>query len=281
MIPLHTRVLADGLHFPEGPRWRDGKLWFSDMHSRRVMTVDADGRLETVVNVPGSPSGLGWLPDGSLLIVSMTDRRLLRLDETGLTQVADLAGLATYHCNDMVVDGSGRAYIGNFGFDLARGQAPTPAEIIMVTPEGEAVVVAEDLLFPNGMVIGPQDNTLIVAETFGHRLTAFDIRPDGFLSNRRVWAPMDGYFPDGICMDAGEGVWVASPDSHAGVLRVTEGGVITDRVAVASNAYACMLGGDDRRTLFVLTSGHFNPAKNRAEGRIEVVAVQTPGVGRP
>lgn len=281
MITLQTRILADGLQFPEGPRWHDGKLWFSDMHTGRVMTVDTKGRLETIAMVPGSPSGLGWLPDGRLLIVSMTDRRLLRLDKTGLTQVADLFDLATYHCNDMVVDGSGRAYIGNFGFEPGRFQELRTAEIVMVSPDGDAAVVAKDLLFPNGMVILPEENRLIVAETFGHRLTAFDIRPGGSLSNRRVWARMDGYYPDGICLDAGGGIWVASPDNHAGVLRVTEGGAITHRVTVASNAYACMLGGGDRRTLFVLTSGHFNPDKQRAAGRIEVVAVETPGAGLP
>jgi len=280
VIELRTSILADGLLFPEGPRWHDGRLWFSDMHARRVMTVDHDGNLETIVSVPGSPSGLGWLPDGRLLVVSMTDRRLLRLDEKGLALVADLFDLATYHCNDMVVDNSGRAYIGNFGFEPGRPQDLTPAEIVMVSPDGKASVVAEDLLFPNGMVISPEGNTLIVAETYGHRLTAFDIQADGSLSNRRIWARLDEYYPDGICLDAEGGVWTASPVGHAGALRVTEGGDITHRVAVESNAYACMLGGDDRRTLFVLTAGHFDPMK-KADARIEVVAVETPGAGLP
>jgi len=182
-ITLTTTTLVEGLQFPEGPRWHDGKLWFSDMNAGKVMTVDLSGNLNTIVHVPGSPSGLGWLPDDRLLVVSMTDRCLLRFEKGELIQVADLFDLATYHCNDMVVDSKGRAYIGNFGFDLGSFQEVVPAEIIMVRQGGEVVVVARDLLFPNGTVITPDGKTLIVAETFGQRLTAFDILPDGVLAN--------------------------------------------------------------------------------------------------
>jgi sugar lactone lactonase YvrE len=278
---LETTVLIDGLAFPEGPRWHDGKLWFSDMHSHRVMTVDLEGNTETIVEVPGQPSGLGWLPDGRLLVVSMTDRRLLRLDPGGLTEVADLSGLATHHCNDMVVDRQGRAYVGNFGFDFLE-QEFAPAEIVLVTPDGRARIVADQMAFPNGSVITPDDRTLIVGETFGNRLTAFDIEPDGSLTGRRVWAQIDPALPDGICLDAENAVWVATPLSGE-VIRVREGGEITDRVKVSTQAFACMLGGADRRTLFVLTAESMNPdeARSMSSGRIETARVNVPGAGLP
>src|SRR6266849_595154 len=185
-MPTSTRVLLDGILFPEGPRWHAGKLWFSDMHAHRVMTVDLAGRAETVVEVPNQPSGLGWLPDGRLLIVSMTDRRLLRLDPAGLTVVADLSGVATFHCNDMVVDAHGRAYVGNFGYDFEAGMPPRSAVLALVLPDGTVRVAAEELAFPNGAVITPDGRTLIVGESFGACLTAFDVAPDGTLSRRRL-----------------------------------------------------------------------------------------------
>lgn len=279
---LETRVLLDGLVFGEGPRWHDGKLWFSDMHAHRVMTVNLDGKTETVAEVPGQPSGLGWLPDGRLLVVSMTDRRLLRLDPDGLTEAADLRELASYHCNDMVVDRQGRAYIGNFGFDLIAQQPFAPAEIVLVTPDGNAHVVADEMAFPNGSVITPDGHTLIVGETFGSRLTAFDIKPDGSLTGRRVWAQLEQAVPDGICLDAEGAIWVASPMS-AEVLRVREGGEVTRRIKVSTQAYACMLGGPERRTLFVLTAETTNPDEARAKksGRVETVEVDVPGAGLP
>ncbi len=276
-------VLLDGLMFPEGPRWREDKLWFSDMHAGRVMTVDMDGHFEVITTVPNSPSGLGWLPDGRLLVVSMLDRRLLRLDEGALTEVADLGQLASFHCNDMVVDHQGRAYIGNFGFDL-NAQAPfSPAEVILVHPDGQAMVAADEMAFPNGSVITPDGKTLIVAETFGSRLTAFDIEEDGSLSNRRIWADVEGAFPDGICLDAEGGIWVASPAGKIGVMRVCEGGKITHHIEVATHAYACMLGGPQRTTLFMLTAETINPdgARAKSSGRIEMVQVEVPGAGLP
>lgn len=281
-MTFETEVLLDGLAFGEGPRWHEGKLWFSDMHAHRVMTVDLEGKAETIVEVPNQPSGLGWLPDGRLLVVSMTDRRLLRLDPEGLAEVADISGLVSFPCNDMVVDAKGRAYIGNFGFDLV-AQAPfSPAEIVMVTPEGEARVVADQIGFPNGTVITPDGQTLIIGETFGACLTAFDIEPDGSLTNRRTWAKLDGAVPDGICLDAEGAIWVASPRS-AEALRVREGGSVTDRVKVATQAYACMLGGPDRRTLFVLTAESSDPEEALAKrtGRVEIVKVDVPGAGLP
>jgi sugar lactone lactonase YvrE len=281
-MALDTTVLIDGLAFPESPRWHNGKLWFSDMHAYRVMNVDLDGKVETVVEVQGQPSGLGWLPDGRLLVVSMTDRRLLRLDPDGLSEVANLSKLASFHCNDMVVDHQGRAYIGNFGFDLIEKQPFAPAEIVLVTPEGDARVVADEMAFPNGTVITPDGHTLIVGETIGQRLTAFNIEPDGSLTGRRTWAELKDATPDGICLDAEGAIWVASPIS-ANVLRVHEGGEVTHRIKVSTQAFACMLGGSDRRTLFVLTAETMNPdeARAKASGRIETVRVEVPGAGLP
>ncbi|MBI5583404.1 MAG: SMP-30/gluconolactonase/LRE family protein [Deltaproteobacteria bacterium] len=279
---LKTSVLAEGFLFPEGPRWQEGKLWVSDMQSRWVTTVDLQGKTEKIVEVPGSPSGLGWLPDGRLLVVSMIDRRLLRLDPEGLAEAADLSRLASFHCNDMVVDRQGRAYIGNFGFDFAAGEPASPAEIILVFPDGRARVVSDGLLFPNGTVITPDGGTLIVAETFGHRLTAFAVQPDGSLADRRVWADLEGVFPDGICLDAEGAVWVAAPEPGQ-VLRVAAGGTITHRVQVSTRPYACMLGSPERRTLFVCTAESSVPGRGRRGigGRIETVEVEVPGAGLP
>ena len=164
-----------GLAFPESPRWHDGALWFSDFYERRVSRVTAGGRVEPVVDVPGQPSGLGWLPDGRLLVVSMNDRRLLRLDGRALVEVADLSALAPAPCNDMLVDAQGRAYIGNFGFDLQARASFAPTSLILVTPDGRARVVADDMHFPNGTVLTPDGRTLIVGESYGQRLTAFMI----------------------------------------------------------------------------------------------------------
>ncbi len=276
-----TRVLVDDLRFPEGPRWHDDRLWFSDMHARRVIAVDMDGRTEVVVEVAGDPSGLGWTPDGRLLVVSMKDRRLLRLDADGLAQVADLSGLATYHCNDMVVDAEGRAYVGNFGFDLHGGADPRPADLVLVRPDGRCEVAARDLRFPNGTVITPDGSTLIVGESFGACLTAFDVAADGSLSGRREWARLERAVPDGICLDAEGGIWVASPVSH-GVLRVQEGGGLTHRVDVEHQAFACMLGGPDGRTLFICTAAASDPDSTHDRlGRIETVEVEVPRAGLP
>lgn len=280
---LPLTPFLDQLAFPESPRWHDGALWFSDFHTRRVQRVDMTGRCETVVTVPGQPSGLGWLPDGTLLIVSMTDRRLLRLDGDVLTEVADLSALAPFHCNDMVVDAKGRAYVGNFGFDFMAKQTPRPTGLILVLPDGQARVVADDLYFPNGAVITPDGRTLIIGESYAARLTAFDIADDGSLSGRRVWAALGKAAPDGICLDAEGAIWLASPTSRE-VLRVREGGEVTHRIATPGQAVACMLGGPDRRTLFVLTTKVMLPAEQSLQSRpgaIHTVAVTVPGVGRP
>ena len=276
-------TLLDGLTFPEAPRWHDGRLWFSDFYTHRVVAVDPAGRAETMVEVPQRPSGLGWTPDGALLVVSMLDRCLLRV-EKGVTRVlADLSAVATGPCNDMVVDGRGRAYVGNFGYDRHKGEPPRTTCLACVDPDGRVTRAAEELFFPNGTVITPDGRTLIVGETQGHRLTAFDVAPDGRLDNRRVWAALDErVFPDGICLDAEGAIWV-SDARGAALLRVREGGKIDGTVSTGSRyAFACMLGGADRRTLFVCTSTGSGPAMaDKRDGAIETVRVDVPGAGLP
>lgn len=283
MSGAEPRVLLDDLVFPEGPRWHDGRLWFSDMHAREVVAVDEHGTRETIVEVEGRPSGLGWLPDGRLLVVSMEDRRLLRLDDGRLVEHADLSALAPFHCNDMVVDARGNAYVGNFGFDL-HGRARLAATcLILVRADGSSCIVAEGLGFPNGSVVTPDGATLIVAESFGKVLTAFDIQPDGTLASRRTWAALS-FNPDGIALDAEGCIWAAHPITPGGFLRVAPGGAVLERIDLADRAgFACALGGADRRTLFLLEAFDPNPHADpqRGNGRIRTVRVAAPGTGLP
>ena len=278
--------VVDGLRFPEGPRWHDGRLWFSDMHGLEVRSLDPEsGEQRVELEVPGQPSGLGWRPDGTLLVVSMTDRRLLAVHDGRAEEVADLSAVAPHHCNDMVVDGRGGAYVGNFGFDLHDPDADQrTTTLVYVTPDGDARVVADELFFPNGCVITPDGGTLIVGESFSGWLTAFSIADDGSLHDRREWARVRGAVPDGICLDAEGAVWMASPISHQ-VLRVAEGGEVLDEVRTSDERqpFACMLGGEDRRTLFVCTAFTSEPQAARAQraGRIEAIEVTVPGAGLP
>ena len=277
-----TTVLVEGLRFPEGPRWHEGRLVLSDQHDARVLAVDPDGTVSTVVEVPEWPSGLGWDPDRHLLVVSMRDRRVLRVEDGALVPFADLSALAPFHCNDMVVDARGGAYVGNFGFDLDAGADPVPTVLVRVEPDGTARVAAEDLAFPNGSVITPDGRTLIVGETFAGRLSAWTIAEDGSLTDRRVWAQLEGAVPDGICLDADGAIWVACPISGR-VLRVLEGGEVTDVVTVDRNgAFACMLGGADGRTLHICTADSSRPAETGSRrGAVEVCTVEGPGAGHP
>ena len=283
-MKTHTpKVLAEGVVFGEGPRWHDGKLWFSDMHAKKVMTVTTDGKLDKVVDVEPRPSGLGWTSDGRLLVVSMEDRKLLRLDGGTLNVHADLAPLVGGEPNDMVVGPDGRAFVGNFGFDLLGGAEPKPANIVCVDPNGRARVVAEEMQFPNGSVITPDGKTLIVAETFAGVLTAFNLKPDGSLGGRRFFAHLGDRQPDGICLDAEGCVWVSCFGQDE-FIRVYEGGDIAERVAVpGKRAVACMLGGEDRKTLFLLTAETTleELAQGKSKGRIETVRVDVPGAGYP
>lgn len=280
---MKLEPLLDGLVFGEGPRWRDDRLWLSDMHDHTVLTVDLDGRREDVLRVDGKPSGLGWLPDGRLLVVSMTDRKLLRREADGALAVhAELAALTGGDCNDMVVDAEGRAFVGNFGFDFNHGEKPRATTLVRVDPDGRASIAADAMRFPNGSVITPDGRTLVVGESFGSCLTAFTIGADGALSDRREWAKLEGATPDGICLDAENAIWVASPMSNE-VLRVEEGGSVTHRIPADRMAIACMLGGPDRRTLFVLTSESIQPDEALASrsARVEIARVDVPGAGLP
>ncbi|MDE0607517.1 MAG: SMP-30/gluconolactonase/LRE family protein [Acidimicrobiaceae bacterium] len=275
-------TLVGGIDFGEGPRWHDGRLWFSDFYQHAVKAVSLDGSVEVVLETPGQPSGLGWLPNGDLLLVSMLDRRLLRYDGADLHEHADLSGVATFHCNDMVVDARGRAYVGNFGSDLHAGVELVPAALALVQPDGTVEAAAADLRFPNGSVITPDQGTLIVGESFGGEFQAFDIGEAGRLSNRRVWAEVHGTAPDGCCYDAEDGIWFADAIGCA-ALRVLEGGEITHRVETEQSCFACMLGGEDGRTLFLVTAPDSHPdlVGGTGQGRIETVRVEVPGAGWP
>ena len=288
-----THVLAEGLHFGEGPRWHDGRLWLSDFYDHAVKTVSLAGDLRTEFTLDDQPSGLGWMPDGSMLVVSMTTRQVLRRTPDGAISVhADLGHIAGFHCNDMVVDSRGGAYVGNFGFDLdaeiqARGVAsvltghPT-AKLAYVAPDGQTRIAAEDLHFPNGPVITPDGRTLILGETLAGVLTAFDIGPGGDLSNRRVWAPTLPRVPDGICLDAEGAIWIANPIAPECV-RIAQGGEVLEVIDTGQPCYACMLGGEDGRTLFMLTaaSSDHEQAASARTGRILVAHVDSSRAGLP
>ena len=274
-------ILLEGLCFGEGPRWHEEELWLSDMHAQEVLRVARDGSKTTVVHLQDDqPSGLGWLPNGDLLIVSMSKRQLLRWDGNTLSVHADLSHIAHWHCNDMVVDATGRAYVGNFGFDLHNRAEPSPAEIICVEPDGTCRVVDDNVEFPNGSIISGDGKTLIVGETFGGRLTAYGITHDGDLTNKRTWAELpDRAVPDGICLDAGGGIWSASPSTNE-CIRQVEGGEVTHRIALERGAFACMIGAKE---LYVLTSTSSNPHECRInkDARVEVYDAPFDKAGLP
>jgi sugar lactone lactonase YvrE len=276
-------TLLDGLAFPEGARWHEGALYFSDMHDGIVWRLTPAGHATKVLELPALPSGLGWLPDGTMCVVSMEDRLLLRLTQDGPQTLADLSGVARYVINDMVIDRTGRAYIGTFGCDFNNGDPPRPTQVFCVHPDGRVTVAADDIQFPNGSVISADGRTFIVAETFGERLSAFDIAEDGTLGNRRVFGAFQGLVPDGICLDSDGGVWIACLGANR-IIRMIDGGAITDTIPLPGrDAYACMLGGADRRDLYICTARSYVPAETRAQrgGKIEVVRVAIPGAGLP
>jgi sugar lactone lactonase YvrE len=290
-------VVADGFSYLECPRWHDGRLWVSDFYTEKVVAIDSRGGTEVVAEVPRQPSGLGFLPDGRLLIVSMRDHRVLVRDESGkLAEHADLSGVVSGVLNDMVVDDRGRAWVGNFGFDLMGGAPLRYTTLTRVDADGSVSVAAEGLGFPNGMVILP-GNVLVVAETFAGRLTAFDIGEDGELSGRRVWAQFGEtpqtddvgeavqrleVAPDGICADAEGAIWVADA-VHNRVIRVQEGGRILDEVDAGTGVFACMLGGDDGRTLYLCAAPSFPEHERRPvrEAQLLAVDVEVPHAGLP
>jgi sugar lactone lactonase YvrE len=286
---LHARMLVDrthGLKFTESPRWHDGKLWLLDIHDSRIKTVDLDGRVATAVELPFKPNGFGFRRDGSIVVGDALQRLLYRWTGTNLQPLADLSGIAKFALSDGIVDAHDAMYVGDIGYNFF-DRAAKPVDtcvIVRVEPDGRANVVAEGLSFPNGMVITPDRRTLIIAETMGHRLTAFDIRPDGSLGNRRVFAQMsDDVAPDGIALDAEGAVWLANPDGKTSVLRVREGGEIADRIQLDTHAYAVMLGGPERKHLLIGTSASHDPAEieRNPSATLRVVEVQVAGVGIP
>ena len=297
---MTLQTLLDNGSFFEGPRWHEGRWWVSDFYRHRVITVDPDGREEEVMHVEGQPSGLGWMPDGSLLVVSMHDQRILRRAADGtVSEHADVSAFCTGHLNDMVVDANGRAYAGNFGFDLDTFADPVPAALIRVDPDGTASVAAEDMLFPNGSVITPDGRTLIVGETAGARYTAFTIEDDGSLSDRRVWAQIAPtpafttleetlgklkFGPDGCALDAEGHIWSAD-EVGARCARVAPGGEIVDEVAMPEglNIFACMLGGEDGRTLLMCAAPDFYAQARSAanEAVLFTTRVDVPHAGLP
>ena len=284
MITLpEPRVVMDGLGILESPRWHDGRLWFSHWGAEEVLAVDLDGNCEVVA--PGRP-GLGWatnwLPDGRLLVTGET---LLRREPDGSFVVhADISEVCTRGCSEIVVDGHGNIYVNSIEFDFLGGGEPSGGVIALITPDGAVRRVAGDLAFPNGMVVTPDNGTLIVGESFAARLTAFDIADDGSLTNRRTWAENIG--PDGITMDAEGAIWASSAPMAKDCARILEGGEITHRIELERDCFACMLGGSDRRTLFMLTANWLGPDKvdealARRSGRVVATEVDVPGVGWP
>ncbi|MHB8379410.1 MAG: SMP-30/gluconolactonase/LRE family protein [Acidimicrobiales bacterium] len=289
-----TRVLREGLAFGEGPRWHEERLWYSDFYRHGVYSLDEGGvdeRLEHVV--PGQPSGLGWTSSGDLLCVSMTDHRVLRFHDGEESLVADVSPYCGFWANDMVVSSSDVSYVGNFGFDLdvmlrevgVEGMLASPpptTNLVVLSPGGDVLQVVPDLAFPNGVVITPDGTTLIVGETMTFRLTAFDVAPDGTLSNRRLWAQLDFVATDGMCLDAEGQIWLANALTNQ-CLRVREGGEVTGVIETSRTAFACALGGANRSTLFVMTaptSDRFKIAETTL-GLIEVADVRVPGAGLP
>jgi sugar lactone lactonase YvrE len=267
--------LADGFCFGEGPRWFEGLLWFSDMLGEAVHTVNLQGAMTTLPLAGHAPSGLGFRPDGSLLIASTENRQVLRYDGEAVTTVADLSGTVPANLGDMVIDDVGRAYVG--------AQAFEGGVIVRVDPDDTSTVVAEDLDFPNGMVITPDRTTLIVAESMGRRLTSFTIGADGSLSDRRIFAEgLDGP-PDGITLDAEGGVWTSMTLANQ-FQRIVKGGTVTERIDMADRiAIACTLGGPERRTLFLLSSTDAYPQRliGTKLSRLDAVTVDVPGAGLP
>ncbi len=291
-------TVLGGLSYLECPRWHEGRIWVSDFYTHQVLSAREDGSdLQQEAEVPGQPSGLGWLPDGRLLVISQHDSRLVRREPDGsLVTHADLSAHVTGEPNDMVVDEQGRAFVGNFGFDLMAGAPVAPTVLLRVDPDGVVTQVADDMWFPNGSVI-TDDGVLLVDETFGNRITAFDIGADGALANRRVWAsfgalPTDrdlqaalgqlAVAPDGCGSDAEGALWVA--DALAGrVLRIREGGEVLEELPVGTGVFACMLGGHDGRTLFLCTAPDFDRTARSAarEAHLRSCRVDVPHAGRP
>ena len=277
------QTLMTGIAFGESPRWHDDRLWFSDWGAQEVVAVDLEGKSEVIVRVqfPSFPMCIDFLPNGRLLIVSGRDRLLLCMELDGsLVTYADLTGLSDHGFNDIVVDGRGNAYVNDVGFDFPGGEF-APGTIALVTPDGSARQVADGVAFPNGMVVTPDNSTLIVAESYGKKLTAFDIAADGSLSSRRVWADLDGGVPDGICLDAENAVWYGDVPNKRCV-RVREGGEVLQTIELDRGCFACALGGANKSTLFMIATewhGTMSMADGARTGQVLTVEAPAPGAG--
>jgi sugar lactone lactonase YvrE len=279
------RVLMEGIVFGEQPRWHEDRLWFSDWGPPEVIAVDCEGNHEVMLQAPSFPCCVDWLPDGRLLIVSAREGRLLRQETDGsLVTHGDLGSVSKPAAgNELVVDGRGNAYVNGGGFDLMAGEPFAPGIVALVTPDGSARQVADGIAFPNGMLVTPDNATLIVAESYGKKLTAFGIEEDGSLSNRRAWAELGDGVPDGICLDAENAVWYGDVPNKRCV-RVREGGEVLQTIDLARGCFACALGGTDRRTLFIMATEWNGPRNMFAEprtGEVLTAEAPAPGVGWP
>ena len=291
------QTVIDGRTFVESPRWRDGRIWFSELYTHQVMSAEEDGsdlRVEAVV--PGQPSGMDWLPDGRLLVTSMRDRLLMRREHDGTMVVhADLSKHTGGYCNEVIVDRHGRAYVGDFGFDLEDGGPVVPASIHRIDADGTIVRVADDLYFPNGCVL-TDDGELIVNETFGNRISAFELTDDGELVNRRTWAEFGSLpsptatvepwsqfarCPDGMCRDAEGALWIADLVSQK-VLRMAEGGAVLDEVDPGMMPFSAALGGKDGTTLFICAApdGDVEARSSTTLAAVLAVRVDVPAAAR-
>jgi sugar lactone lactonase YvrE len=277
------QTLMTGISFGESPRWHDDRLWFSDWGAQEVVVVDLEGESEVIVRVPSFPFCIDFLPDGRLLIVSASDRLLVRREPDGsLVTHADLSTLSEHPWNDIVVDGRGNAYIGNIGFDFPEAEF-APGTLALVTPDGSARQVADGVAFPNGIVVTSDNSTLIVAESYANRLTAFDITADGSLSNQREWADLSGGVPDGICLDAEGAVWYGDVPNKRCV-RVREGGEVLQTIDLDRGCFACMLGGPDGKTLFMVAqewSGMESTTDGERTGQLLTAPAPAAGAGWP
>lgn len=294
MKTYDATIIREGLAFGEGPRWHDERLWYSDFYRHGVFSMAGDGSDERLeVDVPGQPSGLGWAPDGDLLCVSGIDQRILRVHDGVAATFCDISEYCGFWANDMVVSATGHCYVGSFGFDLDQtlldigvegllASPPPTTNLIVVSPQGEVIQSIPEMAFPNGALISPDGTTLFVNETLAYRVSAFTIDADGTLRDRRVWAQLEFVATDGSCLDADGQIWVANAIAPQ-CLRVKEGGEVTGVVNTTQNAFACMLGGEDRHTLYVMTaptSSRFEIADVRL-AKIESVRVDVAGVGLP
>ena len=278
------QTLMTGIDFGESPRWHDGRLWFADWGAEELIAVDLDGNSEVIAPVHSFPFCIDWLPDGTLLVVSGRDRSVLRMGaDRSLETYVDLRPLSDKGWNEIVVDGRGNAYVNGGGFDLMAGEPFAPGIVALVTPDGSARQVADEIAFPNGMAVMPDNRTLIVAESYAGRLTAFTIGADGSLGDRRVWADLGDAAPDGICIDASGAVWYADVP-HRCCVRVAEGGAVLDRIELDRGCFSCALGGRDDRTLFMVTrewNGSASIAEDRRSGQLVTANAPEPGAGWP